>query len=159
MSDRPAGWDHGKGTVERLHQLACPGLAAEDCSLIDDYCGRLQYWGGGRLSGLSPMEEQSRSLNLVGGDSAKTVADTKTAADVQIAADNVSVCRLACVRVNFRRSIQMQPWRLLQPLRRGPELSPKDQLRCGRDGVFPQPLLLQLAQFQNRLDPHQAALI
>lgn len=40
-----AGWEpHGKGTIERLHQLAGRGWRPQDCDLIGGYCDRMQRW-------------------------------------------------------------------------------------------------------------------
>ena len=39
-------WEpHGKGTVDRLHQLAGRGFRPQDCELlIDGYCGQIERW-------------------------------------------------------------------------------------------------------------------
>ncbi|HEX9176001.1 MAG TPA: hypothetical protein VF874_07870 [Mycobacterium sp.] len=38
-------WEpHGKGTVDRLHQLAGRGWRPQDCAVLDDYSGQLQRW-------------------------------------------------------------------------------------------------------------------
>lgn len=45
--DRVASeWEpDGKGTVERLRQLAAHGWRPQDCELIDGYCGQIERWG------------------------------------------------------------------------------------------------------------------
>jgi hypothetical protein len=38
-------WEpHGKGTVDRLRQLAARDWRPQDCRLLDDYSGRLEGW-------------------------------------------------------------------------------------------------------------------
>lgn len=39
-----AGWEHGKTTVDRLHQLAARGWRPQDCDLINGYYARLERW-------------------------------------------------------------------------------------------------------------------
>ena len=40
-----AAWEpNGKGTVDRLHELAGRGFRPQDCELIDDYADDLQRW-------------------------------------------------------------------------------------------------------------------
>ncbi len=38
-------WEpHGKGAIDRLHQLAARSWRPQDCELIDGYCAQLQRW-------------------------------------------------------------------------------------------------------------------
>jgi hypothetical protein len=39
-----AGWECGKGTIERLHQLAARGWRPIDCDLINGYSAQLERW-------------------------------------------------------------------------------------------------------------------
>jgi hypothetical protein len=39
-----AGWEYGKGTIERLHQLAARGWRPMDCDLINGYSAQLERW-------------------------------------------------------------------------------------------------------------------
>jgi hypothetical protein len=50
-------WEHGKSTVDRLHQLAGHRWRPQDCELIGRYCGELERWA---LSGVELLADAPR---------------------------------------------------------------------------------------------------
>lgn len=39
-----AAWEHGKGTIDRLHQHAARGFRVQDCAMIDSHTELIERW-------------------------------------------------------------------------------------------------------------------